>query len=247
MSSIKNSQLQQIMSKIVQLYKEKGFNRNLLVRAEDFKYAFMDDNEEKDGLENKIKTALLLIEKDFSSPSNIGYPPFVARPRSLFGNEMILAKKDLANRLMSSPIKKYLKLEYPLKESIFDGIYSINLSELWEDHYKNYTFPNFKRILFTSDECKALKHGNLLSQLSYSTGIAIAKISENEVNDAISTFNKYIKVFSNFSAEKKRLDQYFTSNELGHYLAIQLKIKDKFKARAIGQALINSCFEYQKI
>ena len=98
-------------------------------------------------------------------PSNIGYPPFVARPRSLFGNEMILAKKDLANRLMSSPIKKYLKLEYPLKESIFDGIYSINLSELWEDHYKNYTFPNFKRILFTSDECKALKHGNLLSQL----------------------------------------------------------------------------------
>lgn len=58
MSSIKNSQLQQIMSKIVQLYKEKGFNRNLLVRAEDFKYVFMDDNEEKDGLENKIKTAL---------------------------------------------------------------------------------------------------------------------------------------------------------------------------------------------
>lgn len=34
---------------------------------------------------------------------------------------------------------------------------------------------------------------------------------------------------------------------MGHYLAIHLKIKDKFKARAIGQALINSCFEYQKI
>lgn len=247
MSSIKNSQLQQVMGKIVQLYKEKGFNRNLLVRAEDFKYAFMDDNQEKDGLENKIKTALLLIEKDFSSPNNIGYPPFVARPRSIFGNEMILAKKDLANRLMSSSIKKYIKLEYPLKNSIFHGIYSVNLSDLWEDHYKNYTFPNFKRILFTSDECKALKHGNLLSQLSYSTGIAIAKMSENEVNDGISTFNKYIKTFSDFSAEKKRLDKYFTSNELGHYLAIQLKIKDKFKARSIGQALINSCFEYQKI
>lgn len=247
MSSIKNSQLQQIMSKIVQLYKEKGFNRNLLVRAEDFKYAFMVDNEERDGLENKVKTALLLIEKDFSSPSNIGYPPFVARPRSLFGNEMILAKKDLANRLMSSSIKRYIKLEYPLRKSIYYGVYSINLSELWEDHYKNYTFPNFKRILFTSDECKALKHGNLLSQLSYSTGIAIAKISENEVNDAISVFHKYIKVFSDFSAEKKRLDKHFTSNELGHYLAMHLKIKDKFKARAIGQALINSCFEYQKI
>ena len=247
MSSIKNSQLQQIMGKIVQLYKEKGFNRNLLVRAEDFKYAFMDDNQEKDGLENKIKTALLLIEKDFSSPNNIGYPPFVARPRSMFGNEMILAKKDLANRLMSSSIKRYIKLEYPLRNSIFDGIYSINLSDLWEDHYKNYTFPNFKRILFTSDECKGLKHGNLLSQLSYSTGIAIAKMSENEVNDGISIFNKYIKTFSDFSAEKKRLDKYFTTNELGHYLGIHLKIKDKFKARAIGQALINSCFEYQKI
>ena len=46
MSSIKNNQLQQIMGKIVQLYKEKGFNRNLLV-SEDFKYAFMDDNEKR--------------------------------------------------------------------------------------------------------------------------------------------------------------------------------------------------------
>ncbi|CDI50597.1 helicase domain-containing protein [Clostridium tetani 12124569] len=247
MSSIRNNQLLQIMDKIVQLYKEKGFNRNLLVRAEDFKYAFMDDNEERDGLENKIKTALLLIEKDFSSPSNIGYPPFVARPRSIFGNEMILAKKELVNRLMSSSIKKYIKLEYPLKNSIFYGIYSVNLSDLWEEHYKNYTFPNFKRILFTPDECKKLKHGNLLSQFSYSTGIATIKMTDNEINDAISTFNKYIKIFSDFSAEKKRLDKYFTANELGSYLAIHLKIKDKFKARSIAQALINSCFEYQKI
>lgn len=246
-SSIKNSQLIQIMEKIIQLYREKGYNRNLLVRAEDFKYAFMDDNEERDGLENKIKTALLLIEKDFSSPNNIGYPPFVARPRSMFGNEMILLKKDSASILTSSSIKKYIKLEYPLQKSIFSGIYSLKLSELWEDHYKNYTFPNFKRILFTPEECKDLKHGKLLTNLSYATGIIISKMSENEINDAISTFSKYIKIFSNFSAEKKRVDKYFTSNELGQYLSKNLKIKDIFKARSIAQALINSCFEYQKL
>lgn len=247
MSSLKNSQLLQIMDKITQLFREKNYNRNLLVRAEDFKYAFMDDNEEKDGLENKIKTALLLIEKDFSSPNNIGYPPFVARPRSMFGNEMILVKKDFAKMLMNSPIKKYLKLEYHLKNSIFSGIYSLNLSDLWEKHYKNYTFPNFKRILFTLDECKNIKYGEFLSQLSYSTGITISKMSENEINDAVSIFNKYIEIFSDFSAEKKRMDKYFTSIELGQYLSKNLKIKDVFKARSIAQALINSCFEYQKL
>lgn len=247
MSSIKNSQLQQIMGKIVQLYKKKGYNRNLLVRAEDFKYVFMDDNQEKDDLENKIKTALLLIEKDFSSPNNIGYPPFVARPRSMYGNEMILVNKNLANRLMSSPIQKYVNLKYPLENSAFYGVYSVNLSGLWEDYYKNYTFPNFKRILFTSDEYKNLKYGNIFSEFLYSTGIAVSKMSDIEINNAISVFNKYIQIFSDFSAEIKRKDKYFTSNELGEYLAVHLKIKDKFKARAIGQALINSCFEYQKI
>lgn len=247
MSSIKNRQLLQIMEKVVQLYKEKKFNRNLLVSAEDFKYAFIDDYQEIDGLDNKIKTALLLIEKDFSSPNNIGYPPFVARPRSIFGNEMILVKKDLEKKLMSSPIKKYIKLEYPLEKSIFYGVYSVNLSEIWEKYYKNYTFPNFKRILFTPDECKNLKHGDLFSQFSYSTGISIAKMSDNEINDAISIFDKYVKTFSGFSAEQKILDKYFTVNDLGSYLSTHLKIKDKFKSRSIAQALINSCFEYQKL
>jgi ATP-dependent DNA helicase RecQ len=44
-----------------------------------------------------------------------------------------------------------------------------------------------------------------------------------------------------------RVDKYFTSNELGQYLSKNLKIKDIFKARSIAQALINSCFEYQKL
>ncbi|MBU3227083.1 DEAD/DEAH box helicase [Clostridium algidicarnis] len=247
MSSIKNRQLLQVMDKIVQLYKEKGHNRNLIVRAEDFKYAFMEDDEEMDGLDNKIKTALLLIEKDFSSSSNIGYPPFVARPRGIFGNEMILVKNDFAKKMISSSLKFYVKREYELKNSIFDGIYSVKLSELWEDHYKNYTFPNFKRMLFNPEEYKDLKHRNLFSEFSYSTGISIVRMRDDEINDAISMFNRYIKVFSEFSAEKKRLDKYFTVNELGSYLSRHIKIQDKFKARSIAQSFINSCFEYQKI
>lgn len=247
MSSIKNRQLVQVMDKIVQLYKEKGYNRNLLVRSEDFKYAFMEDNEEINGLDNKIKTALLIIEKDFSSPSNIGYPPFVARPRSVFGNEMILVKNDFAEKLTNSTLRSYVKREYELEKSIFDGVYSVKLSELWEDHYKDYTFPNFKRKLFTSEEHENLKHRRLFSQFSYSTGISIVRMKDDEINDAISLFNRYINVFSEFSAEKKRLDRYFTVEELGNYLSKHMKIQDKFKARSIAQALINSCFEYQKI
>lgn len=247
MSSIKHNQLLQIMEKIIQLFNEKGFNRNLLLRAEDFKYIFFDDREEIDGLENKIKTALLLIEKDFSSPNNIGYPPFVARPRSIFGNEIILVKEDFLKKISNSNIKRYFKLEYLLEDSIYSGVYSLNLADLWEDHYKKLTFPNFKRILFTPEECKKIKFGNILKELNYATGIAIKKMNNNEINEVISSYNEYIQVFSEFSAEKKRLDKYFSVDDLGYFISTKLKIKDKFKSRAIAQAFINSCFEYQRI
>ncbi len=247
MSRIKKNQLLQVMDKIVQLYKEKGHSRNLLVRAEDFKYIFMDNKDDMEGLDNKIKTALLLIEKDFASPNNIGFPPFVARPRSIYGNEMILVKNRFEEKLLNSPLNQYIEKTHKLNNSMYDSVYSVNLSKLWEENYKEFTFPNFKRILFTPEEHYKLKHKNLVSDFLYSTGISIVRMNENEINDAINLFNQYIGSFSEFSAEKKRLDKFFTVSELGVYLSKSMKIKDKFKARSIAQALINGCFEYQKI
>lgn len=247
MSSIRNNQLLQIMEKIVDIYKERDSSRNLLIRAEDFKYIFMNNNEDENGLENKIKTALLLIEKDFSLPSNIGYPPFIARPKSVFGNEMILMNNKLLNEIEKFGLGKYIRYKYNLERSNFNSVYSVNISQLWEDHYKVYTFPDFKRRLFTPDECRKLKHGKLLMKFCYCTGISTLNMNNSEINDVISIFNKYITVFSNFSAEKKRLEKYFTAEELGSYLRRNLKINDEFKARSIAQALINSCFEYQKL
>ncbi|WP_019165691.1 DEAD/DEAH box helicase, partial [Staphylococcus delphini] len=88
MSAIRKSQIIEVMKKVLSVYKEKGNNRNVIISPEDFKYIFVQNKRDEDTLDNKVKTVLLMIEKDFSSPNKLGYSPFVARPRSLFGNDL---------------------------------------------------------------------------------------------------------------------------------------------------------------
>ncbi|NLY79576.1 MAG: DEAD/DEAH box helicase, partial [Lysinibacillus sp.] len=98
-STIKKTQLIQVMDKILSIYKKeknKKFARNLLISSEDFRYIFDRKNNsdfESDDLDNQLKTALLIIEKDFIN--KLGYSPIVARPRSIFSIEYVKVKKEI--------------------------------------------------------------------------------------------------------------------------------------------------------
>lgn len=98
MSAIKKMQILEVMNKVLSVYKEKGNSRNLIISPEDFKYIFVQNKRDEETLDNKVKTVLLMIEKDFSSPSKLGYSPFVARPRSLFGNDLIFVDKSIEKK-----------------------------------------------------------------------------------------------------------------------------------------------------
>lgn len=247
-SRVKNEQLIQIIQKILNLYKEKNNARNLLINADDFKYIFKE-TEDDDTLDNKIKISLLLIEKDYSSPNKLGFPPFAARPRGLYGNDLIIVNSEFESTLLASSLRSFVSEKTNLKNTkqMSLKVYEINLSRLWEERYKDLTYPNFKRMLYTPSEITNLRDRNIIEKLRFSTGLTIQDMEQNEINDSVYQFNNVVQAFSYFSSEKKRSNAHFSVNELGIFLQKELKSKDAFHTRSIAQSFINGAFEYQKI
>lgn len=247
MSAIKKSQILEVMKKIISVYTEKGNNRNLIISPEDFKYIFVQNKRDEDTLDNKVKTVLLMIEKDFESPQKLGYSPFVARPRSLFGNDLVFATPELEIEFSKSRLNRYFKKVNSIEGSKYSAIYQVNLSGIWERYYKNMSYPSFKYALHSGDEIEHLKHKNLFKKFWYATGIEVKLNNDISVKNLLSEYGKILNSFEDFVSKIKLTGSQFTINDLGEHFRQTLKISDKFEARAFAQTIINAAFEFVKI
>lgn len=247
MSAIRKTQILEVMGKILSVYKEKGNNRNLIISPEDFKYIFVQNKRDEDSLDNKVKTVLLMIEKDFSSPNKLGYSPFIARPRSLFGNDLIFVTDELEEQFLKSRLGRFFVKKCNLNSKRFLAIYQVNLSGIWEKYYKSMSFPNFKFALFNKDEQKKLTHKNLFEKFIYTSGIEVTFKSDNSVENLLSKYRIILRAFEDFLNDQKIVGSQFTVIDLGNYFMKSLKIDDKFEARSFAQTIINSAFEFAKI
>lgn len=81
LSAIKKYQLIAVVRKIYDIFKSNKKN-NLLLDAENFTYIFDKKGDENSNV-NKVKTALLMIQRDFESKSD-GFSPVTVRPIPLF-------------------------------------------------------------------------------------------------------------------------------------------------------------------
>lgn len=247
MSAIRKSQILEVMKKVLSVYKDKGNNRNIILSPEDFKYIFVQNKHDEDRLDNKVKTVLLMIEKDFSSPNKLGYPPFVARPRSLFGNDLLFVTSELESTFINSRLGKYFSKVCNLNSKTYSAIYEVRLSEIWEKYYNNMSFPSFKYSLFTKEECDKLKHKNLFEKFNYTTGIEVKLAGSYTQENIISEYRLILKSFAAFVDQQRISNRKFTVEDLGARLMENLKVSDKFEARAFAQAIINAAFEFNKI
>lgn len=247
MSSIRKNQIIEVMKKIILIYKEKGNNRNLIISPEDFKYIFSDGLVDENSLDNKVKTILLMIEKDFSSPNKIGYSPFVARPRSLFGNDLIFVTSELEDRFMKSRLTNFFSERYKINGSNYNAIYQVDLGGIWEKFYKEMSFPQFKYSLFNSEKRKNLKHNYLFEKFVFTSGIEVSIKDNNSHEHVISQYRKILNSFENFINQQKAIERQFTLNDLGVHFKQTLKISDTFEARAFAQTILNSSFEFSKL
>jgi len=241
MSAIRKPQIINVMKKIVSIYKANGYNRNLIISADDFRYVLQLNDH--DDLDNKIKIILLMIEKDFEQ-SRLGYAPFVARPKPVFGNELVFMNQD-ANEsdALKSKYGKYLKKKYSFEGSGYKAVYDFNLEHIWSDNFKNkLSYPAFKAQLFTDDDKLNIHFRNFVkNNLKFATGIDIT--FAHKFSDAQAKYRLAFSIFKEFLREHVARSKEFNVVDLGIYLKSRMKLKNDSEGYVIANAIINASMQ----
>lgn len=158
MSRIRNSQIREVLNKIKNLYYIRK-SRNFTVSPDEFSYIFPNDDANR--VDTNLKTALLMIQKDFERDPTINYKPLVFKPRSLFTKGFFLISDEDVPKFKLGLVRKYAKL-YARKENMFnrdhntstyyDGdVYVVDFRSMWEENYRDMSFPQFKRAFYLSE------------------------------------------------------------------------------------------------
>lgn len=139
LSAIKNYQLVAVAKKIYALW---SFNhkKNLLLDAENFAYIF-DKNADESNAVNKVKTALLIIQKDFEA--RFGFSPITVRPIPLFAIGFFATNPSVQKNLRRDFGNCFTEIEPSL------NICRVNLQMIWEKNFRDKSFPQFKYLLYT--------------------------------------------------------------------------------------------------
>lgn len=142
LSAIKKYQLVAVVRKVYDVFKQNGKN-NLLLDAENFTYIF-DRRGDENSAVNKVKTALLMIQRDFES--RYGFSPLTVRPIPLFAEGFFE---------ISPFFQKKLREDYGnCCEEIYSAknICRVNLKKIWRKSYQQKSFPQFKYLLYTGKD-----------------------------------------------------------------------------------------------
>lgn len=236
-SMIQNYQLVEVIKKIYELYigKNKKNNnltkrrREMLVDAQSFSYIFEDPMSSEDDVINKVKTAMLIIQKDFEKR---GFAPFHIRPIPLFSVGYFKI-----NKLYQDKICK----DYPDVLNVVDEdteICSINLEKIWESKFsKTYSFPKFKYLIYSKDENLKFRYLEVLHPA------LILNITKN--NNYQDNYNKIISAIRTIINSKVRQENYSTVKELASELKKYLKISS-YKAETIIDIIVSSMRIYER-
>ncbi len=250
MSALHNYQVQKILSIIINVFDSKR-KYNLLVTPDMFKPVF--SNCSPDQLENKIKSALLTIEKDLDIRYN-GSKPIVTRARNMFTECFAMVDKEIENSLMNSKYGKYFKkiangknrevdLRYndpTLKVTEMGDIFLINLKELWEEQHSRKTFGEFKYELNTDTTNifeQYAEHIKLRNQVIVKTtdGSALSTLKEKLLEE--------INLVSNVLNELQIEGGFYSKDDIAERL--EMIYKNRFKAKTVANSYLDLLDEYR--
>lgn len=242
-STIKKGQLVQVIRKILSIMDEhKGKNiRNILVSADEFRYIFQEGNDNQDAdFDNKIKTALLIIEKDFQS--KLTYSPIVARPRSIFANEYFLVPQD-AEEIIFPRYSKYF-----MKQNSFNNgersrtVYRVDLKGIWQDLYPSMSFPEFKYQYHSGENRVKLPFHALISPV-LQIQLYLKDVNAATFKNQMQQWTDRINVILGRYAKSK---EYFNVSDLAEKLR-ELIGGSKYSAEMIASILLDSCFTFDRL
>ena len=237
LSQIQKYQLIEVIKKIDELYtnnvQRKGNltrKRNaMLLDAENFTYIFGTPISDEDNNVNKVKTALLIIQKDFEA--KIGFSPINVRPIPLFS----MGYFEVDNKLQTKLLRIYPDCLEEIEPS--RHICRIQLDKIWRRDYATYSFPKFKYLLYSKD--KELKFN-----MEYPITSALC-VSIDYVNDYESVFENIWGCIKGFIGKKVISSDHTAVMEIAEMLESTCGIR-KYKARAICEVIIASMDSYRK-
>ena len=239
LSMIHKYQLVEVIKKIVELYNSNmsGGGRNVYTRkrnamlldAENFSYVFGSPISDEDDNINKVKTALLIIQKSFEN--TFGFSPINVRPIPLFAQGYFeISEKTQKELLRNYP--RCLEIINPQKK-----ICRVYLESIWKKNYSNYSFPKFKYLLYSKDEGFGFDK-------QYPMNSALC-VSINYSDDYDSNFENMWDSIKSFINEKAVSNKHVALGEIITAISSKCKVS-KYKAQAICEVLLASMNSYRK-
>ena len=160
MSQIRQYQIRAVLQGIYDTYRSKKCTRNFLISPESFTYIFNGKGiKDENTCINKLKTSLLMLEKDFYDKYN--FKVLISRPRGVFTKAFVCIHRESEKQVLCSKYGDYFEFikkgRYEEKQAngslLSDGgdIYSIDLKAIWEKFHPDISFPQFKYWYFNTD------------------------------------------------------------------------------------------------
>jgi ATP-dependent DNA helicase RecQ len=220
MSALRQYQLKEVLKKIHKAYIKNNKSKNLLLSVDDFGHIFENAND----LDQKVLTALMMIEKDYLAKARFNV--LIARPKKLFVRVFARITDQHLNIFQANYANTF---HHTSSLENGNNIVEIDLDRLWYQNFNDKSFPIVKRefytgYLFRNDGI------DLIPQLK----ISFERLNTfNFLRQKLQTlFQNIQSIFASF--EGSYFNQKEFENKLNDYL------NDKVKAEKISKFILSS-------
>lgn len=201
LSSLKQWQVKLVLEKLNNIYRLNK-RRNFLVSIDDFAHIFPNNDQP----EQKVKSALLVLEKDLLA--RYRYNVLVVRPKSLFStvfarisNGDVEAFKEQygpyiveEKQTVSSGVHRINSNTVAIANNNHSPVFKIQLDKVWEHHFAEEGFPVIKHKFFTKQLFEGF--GNINPQLKLCILFnQDVKATLNELTKMFQTLEKVLAAF----------------------------------------------------
>lgn len=191
MSALRQYQIKEVLKKIHKTYLKNNKNRNLLLSVDDFGHIFENSLD----LDQKVLTALMMIEKDYLAKDRFNV--IIARPKKLFVKVFARIPDQQLNILASKYPNTYRVL---LNAGNGNTTIEIDLDKLWYSHFVNKSFPILKRdfytgYLFKEDNIELIPQLKMSFERLESFNVVFSKLQNliNVLQSILATSEGYFK------------------------------------------------------
>lgn len=240
LSRLYKSQLVEVQKKILELldahfYDNKQNSRckkrnQMLIDTESFAYIFDSPMSDENDLVNKVKTAMLLIQKDYE---NRGFAPFHMRPVPIFAYGYLCMKPEVQDAIN----QKYRGAVVLKNEKL--NVCEVNLKKIWEISYEhNMSYPKFKYMLYSgSDELDFNK------KYEFTTAMGV---DVDFKKDAVAVFENIFSAVKEAVNNSVRNNVFVSEEDMAEIIAKNAGIS-RFKAETIARVVIAAFSTYARL